>query len=60
MSNFDLNEKQVESILRSQCFQAVDRAFKDLAEKDKTEAVIKAQLKADIKRILRGEIVYTM
>lgn len=57
---YELSAKQVERILQAQAHRAVDAAFRKLSENKQSRILIQAKLKADLSRILKGEIVYSL
>lgn len=58
MGNYELSDKQIEQILRGQMNKAVDNAFFKLSQHKQSKILIQASLKAELTRILKGELVY--
>ena len=56
--NYEMSDKQVEKLIRFNINKAIEKAFAQVREGKFSYILIEATLKVEIKRILKGEMIY--
>jgi hypothetical protein len=54
--NYEMSDKQVEKLIRFNINKAIERAFKRIV--DEPVNFVEGDLKSEVRRILKGEIIY--